>query len=324
MITVIVPIHNTKQYVKECLDSIRNQTDSDLEILCIDSSTDETTDIVKECSAQDPRICHILDADNSYGYKLNRGIRAAKGEYIGIVDSDDYIEKGMYRRLREAAEESRADFVKADHSSFYAENGKNVVFRYDRTIANPDWYGRPVSCRDIPEILYRISVSIWSGLYRTAFLRKNHIAAHESPAACFQDTGFSTFTYLYADRICHLNESYYRYRTDNADSSVKSADKANAIIEEFRWIDGEAAKRGFTSAPIQQALTVKKLSHYYWNYNRLDSETARQFAGTVREELKELFVDTGLRETLVKDKRLMFDKLWNIGVPLGNDESMQQ
>lgn len=312
-ISVIVPTHNTENYIRECLDSILEQTYPELEILCIDSSTDGTTAIVKDISEKDPRIRHIIDPNSSYGYKLNRGIREAKGEYIGIVDSDDYIEKDMYKRLVAIVEDSCADFVKADHSCFYTEKGENAVYRYDRTIANPDWYGKPVSCRDIPEMLYRTAISIWSGLYRTDFLRDNNITAHESAGASYQDTGFSTLTYLHAKKIYHINESFYRYRTDNVNSSVKSNKKMNLIIGEWRWIDKEVKKRNITSEEILRALVVKKLDAYFWNFDRLDVRTGIQFAQVIRGELDSIALDTDFLKVLPEDKRRFFDMLYYSG-----------
>lgn len=317
-ISVIVPIHNTQKYVKECLDSILGQTYPNLELLCIDSSTDETTAIVKKMSETDSRIRHIIDSNSSYGYKINCGIREATGEYIGIIDSDDYIEKDMYLRLLEAAEDSQADFVKADHSSFYTENGKNVICSYDNTIALPEWYGRVMTCEDAPAILYRTAISIWSGLYRTDFLRKNNIIAHESAAASYQDAGFSVLTYLHAKKIYHINESYYRYRTDNASSSVKSTKKVDTVIDEFHWIDEQIAERKIGEGEVMTAMRIKKLDAYYWNFDRLDADTGIQFAQKIREELKEMILDAGLYDKMDPDKQKRFDYLYYAGMDRKN------
>ena len=95
MISVIVPVHNTKKYLQECLDSILNQTYNDIEIICVDSSTDESVSILDEYSKINSRIHHVYNCNSSYGYKINLGIAVANGEYISIVDSDDYIESNM-------------------------------------------------------------------------------------------------------------------------------------------------------------------------------------------------------------------------------------
>ena len=127
MISVIVPVHNTLLYIEECLISILDQTYRELEVLCIDSSTDETTAILNKIAETDSRIRVISDSNSSYGYKVNIGVKEAKGDYIAIVDSDDYIELNMFERLLEVMIEHDADFVKSDHSSFYVENREKII-----------------------------------------------------------------------------------------------------------------------------------------------------------------------------------------------------
>ena len=112
MISVILPVHNTKRYIQQCIDSILNQTYDDIEILAIDSSTDETTDIIKEYIDKTDKIRHIIDPNGSYGYKLNLGIAEAEGEYLAIVDSDDYIMPDMLATLLSEVEKNNLDFVK--------------------------------------------------------------------------------------------------------------------------------------------------------------------------------------------------------------------
>lgn len=96
-VSVLIPCFNVERYVRECLDSVVNQTLGDLEILCInDGSTDATPDILREYAARDARI-RIIDKPNSgYGDSMNRGLDAASGEYIGIVESDDRAEPDMF------------------------------------------------------------------------------------------------------------------------------------------------------------------------------------------------------------------------------------
>ncbi len=89
-ISVIMTIHNAEKYIRECMESVLNQTFSEIEVLCIDGgSTDGTPHILKEYAERDLRIRIINDANTSYGHKVNRGIEEAVGEYISVVESDD-------------------------------------------------------------------------------------------------------------------------------------------------------------------------------------------------------------------------------------------
>ena len=155
LISVLVPIHNTEKYVEECLRSIMNQTYKNLEILCIDSSTDGTTEIVKRLAEEDERIVYVFDSNGSYGHKLNVALEKATGAYIGIIDSDDYLELNMYERLLEVIQEQDVDFVKSDYSSFYVKNGKNVIFEYNVGAADQAYYNVVFNVSEKPNIVYQ-------------------------------------------------------------------------------------------------------------------------------------------------------------------------
>ena len=99
-VTVIMPSLNVKPYIKECVKSVMNQTLKELEIICIDAgSTDGTYEVLQDFALRDQRIRLIHTDKKSYGYQINQGLQLASAEYIGIVETDDYIEPQMYERL---------------------------------------------------------------------------------------------------------------------------------------------------------------------------------------------------------------------------------
>ena len=86
-ITVVVPVHNSEKYLKECLESALSQSFKDIEILCIDGgSKDASFEIIKKIQEKDDRIVYISDSDTGYGHKLNIGIGKARGKYISILE----------------------------------------------------------------------------------------------------------------------------------------------------------------------------------------------------------------------------------------------
>ena len=104
-ISILVPIYNVEKYLRECLDSILNQTLKDIEIICInDGSTDSSLEILNEYSSKDSRVKIINKANSGYGASMNKGLEAASGEYIGIVESDDFIKTTMFEDLYNIAE----------------------------------------------------------------------------------------------------------------------------------------------------------------------------------------------------------------------------
>lgn len=111
-VSVVVPVYNTAEYLPECIDSIRRQTLKEMEIICVDDgSTDRCLDILEAYAAQDERI-RIIHKDNGGPASARKaGLRAASGQYIGFVDSDDWIEENMYELLYREAEGYQTDMV---------------------------------------------------------------------------------------------------------------------------------------------------------------------------------------------------------------------
>ena len=99
-VSVILPSLNAADSIEKCLQSILNQTLKEIEILCVDAgSTDGTCELLEKYAEADPRIRIVHSEQKSYGYQVNLGIELSQGKYIGIVESDDYIEKDMYEIL---------------------------------------------------------------------------------------------------------------------------------------------------------------------------------------------------------------------------------
>lgn len=103
-VSIIVPAYNVEPYLVECMESITKQTLSDIEIICInDGSTDGTLKILKSYAEKDPRIVLIDKENGGYGIGMNIGLSVATGEYIGIVEPDDFVPVNMFGDLYEIA-----------------------------------------------------------------------------------------------------------------------------------------------------------------------------------------------------------------------------
>jgi len=113
-ISVVVPVYNTEKYIEKCLHSLVNQTLKDIEIIIVnDGCTDNSISIVKEISSNDSRIKIINQTNQKQGAARNNGMREAKGEYIGFVDSDDWVDLDYYEKLYSAAREYDCDIALA-------------------------------------------------------------------------------------------------------------------------------------------------------------------------------------------------------------------
>lgn len=234
-ITVIIPVLNTAKYIRECMDSVVNQTLKDIEIIPVDAgSTDGTAEILEEYAGNDERIHIIHSEKKSVGYQYNLGLTAAKGEYIGFVESDDYIVPDMYEILVRYAEKYKVDWVKSDYSYFmdYPGAGRRHMPVHDKKFCEINEVFVPRLC---PE-QYMQEIFMWRGIYRTDLIRVNGIRLNETPGAAFQDTGFILQAFMHAAKALYIDQPLYCYRRDNQNSSSHQAGTICYEIDEVEYI----------------------------------------------------------------------------------------
>ena len=219
LITVIMPSYNVVKYIRKCLDSVVGQSLQALEILCIDAgSTDGTLEILKEYAASDQRIRMFHSERKSYGKQVNMGMDLARGKYIAVVETDDYIDVSMYAKLFATAEKYQLDFVKADFMGFQLLQNGEMLFDKGNVWPNEEIYDKVISVENYPELYVR-DVNIWKGLYNSSFLKMNKIRLNETPGAAFQDIGFCHLCLAYGDREMYIKDKLYYYRRANEESS---------------------------------------------------------------------------------------------------------
>lgn len=216
-VSILVPTYNQENYLREALDSLINQTLQDIEILCInDGSTDKTPQILEEYRVRDKRI-KVINKDNSgYGATMNIGLERVTGEYVAIVEPDDYIDSKMYEDLYNIACKFNSDIVK---SCFY----DNLQAKQEQRILKTKWNNfipenKSFKIEEYPFFLY-YHPSIWSCIYKREFLEKHHIRFVEAPGAGWTDNPFQVQTMCLAERINYTPNAYYYWRRLNKDES---------------------------------------------------------------------------------------------------------
>ncbi len=242
-ISVILPSLNVAEYIEECMESVLAQTFHALEILCIDAgSTDGTWEILERYAGQDSRIRLVRSDKRSYGYQINLGMDMARGDYLGIVETDDCIGSDMYEVLYKAAVENDLDYVKA---GFYTMVTPYEGERYllEQPLNDTD---QIISSRYFVEKELSPDVYIWNGIYKVSFLREFHIRLNESPGAAFQDCGFRYLTDMNLRRGMFLKDYFYRYRRDNAAASTYNRNFARFNLEECRYLRKRMEEYGIT------------------------------------------------------------------------------
>lgn len=234
-ISIIIPMLNSEKYLRECMDSVVNQTLKDIEIIAVDAgSTDKTVELLKEYIRNDSRIRIIFSEKKSVGYQYNLGIEAARGEYVGFVESDDYVVPDMYEILLDKAQKYGVDWIKANYFYFmdYPKVGRQFIPVNDEKFCKVNEVFAPCLC---PR-QYVQEIFMWRGIYRTDFIKSNHIRLNETFGAAFQDTGFVLQVFMYAEKALYIDECLYCYRRDNQNSSSHQANTIRYEIDEVEYI----------------------------------------------------------------------------------------
>lgn len=231
-VTVIMPCLNVARYIDKCMASVVNQTLHDIEIIVVDAgSTDGTLEIIKKYAANDERIQLVNSPKKSYGYQLNLAASMAKGEYIGIVETDDYVEGNMYEVLYENIHSTDADYIKAGWRGFFSRNG--AEWSYDdmpcQSLAEKKHI--TISPKDNPSLVASDRY-IWSGIYQREFF--NRFRLQETPGAAFQDVGMLFQIIHEAEKGIYLREVLYNYRHDNEGASFHNPNSLTYIKNEYQ------------------------------------------------------------------------------------------
>ena len=285
-VSIIVPVYNVEQYLEQCLDSLVNQTLQEIEILCIDDgSTDQSLCILQKYEKQDRRIRVITGKNHGYGHAMNIGLDATKGEFIGIVEPDDYVDLQMFETLYQRAKATGVDIIKADFYRFYGdgEEQRNVYHNVARAYEN---YNRIINPKQEKEC-FRFIMNTWSGIYQTEFLKKYNIRHNETPGASFQDNGFWFAGFCQAEKIGFINKPLYYNRRDNPNSSVNNREKIYCANEEYGYMRNFLVEHPALEKEFLPQLMMKKYHTYLFTLNRVGWQYKLEYLQTFAAEFKQ-------------------------------------
>lgn len=217
-VSVIIPVYNVEKYLKQCLDSLLRQTLEDIELICVnDGSTDSSLSILQEYANTDERI-KIFDKENEgQGVARNIGIKNATGEFIAFVDPDDWVEVDMYESLYNQAKSLNSQVVFCDYQKVQEHNGKISrphIFRKAVSLTKSKPIKVP-TCQNIKKPLLYNSFLVapcqaWNGIYDATLVKENSIRFADF--RCFEDVMFIVRTIVLAQNISYIDKVFYNYR----------------------------------------------------------------------------------------------------------------
>lgn len=228
-VSVIVPVYKVDKYLTQCLNSIVNQTMEELEIIIVDEGDhDRCREIIDFFEAHDPRIIAPHRKNGGYSASCNLGMEMARGEYLAIVESDDYIEPEMYEEMYAYAKVLDADVVKTPYCEVFCD-GRKYDCNYRKFMREHAPQNMCFSVKDFGEIL-EVHPSVWSGLYKTEYMNSTHIRFVDKKGS-YVDCGFR-ISIMNTDKVAWLDKPYYNWRVDSEGSSTNTY-KISQMID--RW-----------------------------------------------------------------------------------------
>lgn len=292
-VSVIVPVYNTGKYLRQCLQSLKEQTLRDIEVICVnDGSTDNSYEIIEQYVMEDHRFKAIHKNNTGYGHTINTGIKAAQSPYIGILESDDFAELNMFQRLYDIAEKQKVEVVKGNYNSYSQDSSNPAVFQ---EMLGEFPYEKVFSIKGHHRIFGINHPSVWSALYKKSFLEDNDIWFLETPGASYQDMSFLFKVCANAEYVYFIRDAVVNYRVDNMDSSVHNPEKIFCVCDELqeieRYIEERAKKGKIKKDWLEELYNISawiKYKKYIWNYTRLSIPYQYAFLLKVLDELKNI------------------------------------
>ena len=238
-ISIIVPIYNAEKYLKGTLKSLTEQTLKEIEIICVnDGSTDNSGSILEECAKKDSRIKIITQQNRGQSAARNAGIKTAKGEFIGFLDADDFVDASAFEKLYNKSKD--CDIVIGDICVY---NQTNNTYDYNDSyhsinVFPKSFRNRTFSPSECKDFLFRIAVNPWNKIYRHSLLNENNILFCEN--INFEDNLFFLEMFLSAPKVSLAPDAVFFYRIDSETSYSHSNGKNDyKKLDFFKIVDIE-------------------------------------------------------------------------------------
>ena len=289
-VSVIIPVYNVEKYLKKCLDSIINQTLKDIEIICInDGSTDSSLDILNDYAKKDKRFKIFSQKNQGLGAARNAGLLLAKGDYIYFIDSDDYISTYCLEKLYNNALSNDSDLVINKIGRFTNEgeiNYSHPGFDLNQIFDNVDFNKFIFNYKDIKPYVLNKSFSAWSKLYKKSFL--DEYSDFTFPVSiAYEDVLFHVKSLIRSSKISFLPEFVYYYRLSNKNSITHIESNALDIFEVINSVEEFLSNNKIIDEFKNEFITFKitQITQYIIFSN------SEEFFKLAKEELNKTFLN---------------------------------
>lgn len=313
LISIIVPVYNTAPYLRRCISSILNQTYRNMEIICVnDGSTDGSDLILAEFAKNDLRVKAISMSNKGVASARNIGLAVATGEYIGFVDSDDYIDKNMYKTLAELMLNNDVDIVTC---GYYFDSEGNIEKVLNQGIPPTE----PIDIKDFIYYIYKrdeykgVAGYLWTRLFKKKLIKSQEgklLVKFPEDLDMAEDIVFLADICKNVHQILYTDEALYYYVQRN-NSSVHDYSRQ---IENMSWIYAyERIIETYKELNISEDIVDIIIRMYVFRCGKL-----LEVACNYSDKNKENILKEKIKENLVKYVKTNMDHLervyWILGL----------
>ena len=241
-VSVIIPVYNVEKYLRQCLDSIINQTLRDIEIICVDDgSTDGSRAILEEYSEKDSRFKVIKQNHSNAGACRNAAMAIAKGEYLGFVDADDFCDLTLFEKAYTKAKSDDADVVIWRYREYEEVSSK---VRREVPLGLPSGIRLPFNGLALSDKIFStFNFAPWNRIVKRSFAYSNRLEFQQIDRS--NDVVFGCLTLAFALRISVVDEVLYNYRVRITGNLQSENDKTPlSIVEAWKFLTQELMRHG--------------------------------------------------------------------------------
>jgi glycosyltransferase involved in cell wall biosynthesis len=292
-ISVVIPVHNAEKYIRECLDSILEKQKIGLEVICVDDcSTDSTPEILAEYAKKYENFQALRNETNLFaGASRNKGLLAAKGQYVHFLDSDDYVIENAYDKLYQLAVENDLDWLKTTAEGFDDEAGelqKNQ--RYAMEKMNGALDETFLDFQRFPKkFLMYMSVVPWNAIYKRKFLLEKNIRFNH--LFCVNDRSFFVESCVKGERMMYTRRPIVRHRMNVSGSLVtKRAQHFDCQFDSYRIMKKICQENQVNEKVKFEILEQEMFDIFSWYRKFMDTEAMTE---QLKKDMKEFLLSEG-------------------------------
>ncbi|MCE7918302.1 MAG: hypothetical protein DPW21_07575 [Anaerolineae bacterium] len=284
-VSVIVPIFNTQPYLRQCLDSLIAQTLTEMEIICVDNgSTDGSYELLIDYARNHENVIVMKHTEGRQGGARNAAIPIAKGQYIGFVDSDDFVAPEMFETLFSIAQSATADVAICNTRTYIQGQGYGKLSLHAHVLSNKE----PFTVKQCPRLLR--NSTICNRLFNREFIAKHHIRFPEGLYG--QDQFFVIQALTLADRIVTVPDALYFYRKNRPGSVSEYRGKdCMHVFEVWRQIS-DFVEQAIEDETLKRWINEARIIKYLYSYNQAGNSLKRQYFSQMKSDFRTLELES--------------------------------